>query len=429
MLRTHYSNEVPKKNGTKVKLAGWAERVRVLGKIAFLVLRDRYGRIQVTTKDPKMIEKFKEITMESFIVVEGEVKLNKEAPNGLEIIPSEVEIISKAHVPLPLDLSGKIESTLKKRLDWRFIDLRQQKHFAIFLLQSEIVHILEEFMQRNGFIRVFTSRLTNVATEGGADYFPVKYFDKQAFLVQSPQLYKESLLAAGYDRVYDVGFVYRAEPHHTPRHLCEYISFDFEMVTDSMEEIMGLEEEMLRYLFRELKKRCKDILTLYDAKLEFPKKIPRLTLEEINKILKEQGVETEEGDLTPQGERAICEYAKKKWKSEFVFVTEFPFATKPFYVMRKSGDPSKAWSFDLLYRGLEITTGGLREHRYEERVKNIKEKGLDPKQYYHLNFFKYGMPPHGGLAIGVERLTMKILDLPNVREAALLPRDPERLIP
>ncbi len=429
MIRTHYSNEIPKKDGEKVRIAGWVERIRVLGKIAFLVLRDRYGRMQVTTKDPEMIKRLKEVTLESFISVSGEVKLNKEARNGFEIFPTEIEIISKAHVPLPLDLSGKIESTLKKRLDWRFIDLRQERQFKIFLLQSEIVHILEEFMWKNGFIRVFTSRLTNVPTEGGADYFLVKYFDKNAYLVQSPQLYKESVLASGYDRVYDLGFVYRAEPHHTPRHLCEYASFDLEMVTDSMEEIMGFEEEMIRHLFKELKKRVPDILSFFNARIEIPKKIPRLTLEEINKILEKKGVETEEDDLTPQGEKVICEYAKEKWNSEFVFVTEFPFATKPFYVLRKADDPSKAWSFDLLYRGLEITTGGLREHRYEERVKNIKEKGLDPKQFYHLNFFKYGMPPHGGLAIGIERLTMKILGLENVREAALLPRDPDRLIP
>ncbi|MCD6381439.1 MAG: aspartate--tRNA(Asn) ligase [Candidatus Aenigmarchaeota archaeon] len=428
MIRIHYSNEIPKKDGEKVRIAGWVERIRVLGKIAFLVLRDRYGRVQVTTKDPEMIKRLKEVTLESFISVSGEVKLNKEARNGFEIFPTDIEIISKADVPLPLDLSGKIESTLKKRLDWRFIDLRQERQFKIFLFQSEIVHILEEFMWKNGFVRVFTSRLTNVPTEGGADYFLVKYFDKNAYLVQSPQLYKESVLASGYDRIYDLGFVYRAEPHHTPRHLCEYASFDLEMVTDNMEGIISFEEEMIRHLFKELKKRVPDILSFFNARIEIPKKIPRLTLEEINKILEKKGVETGD-DLSPQGEKIICEYAKEKWNSEFVFVTEFPFSAKPFYVLRKAEDPSKAWSFDLLYRGIEITTGGLREHRYEERVKNIKEKGLDPKQFYHLNFFKYGMPPHGGLAIGIERLTMKILGLENVREAALLPRDPERLLP
>ncbi|MBU5678320.1 MAG: aspartate--tRNA(Asn) ligase [Candidatus Aenigmatarchaeota archaeon] len=427
MLRTHYSKDIPKVEGSKVKVAGFVETVREVGKICFLILRDRYGTIQITTKEKNFIKMFKDIPRESFIAIEGNVTLNQEARNGFEIIPTNVEIITKAEKPLPIDFSGKIKTTLEKRIDWRFLDMRNPKNMAIFLLQSEIVALLTEFMHRNNFVRIFTSRLTDAATEGGAEYFKVLYFDKTAYLAQSPQLYKEAILASGIDRVYDIGFVYRAEPHHTPRHLCEYASFDIEMVCKSLDEILDMEENLIKFIFSELNKRCEEILKMYKTKLETPEKIPRIEFKRANKILKSLGIERDPYDLTSEGEKALCNYCKEKYGTSLAFVTEFPFKKKPFYLMKK--DNELCYSFDLLFNGMEITSGGVREHRYEERVKNIIEKGLSPEHYDHLRFWKYGMPPHGGFAIGIERLTLQILGLENIREVTLLPRDPERLKP
>ncbi|NOR85217.1 aspartate--tRNA(Asn) ligase [archaeon] len=427
-----YSNEV--KEGKNVKIAGFVHDKRDIGKLIFLVVRDREGQLQVTFKKgivtDEMFESAKRISKESYVSIIGDVAKNERAPMGVEIKPSEFNILSRAESPLPLDISGKIDSTLDKRLDWRFLDVRSPKVMAVFKLQSEIVTLLNEFMINNKFRRIFTSRITGAATEGGTEYFPIMYFNKEAFLAQSPQLYKESALASGLDRVYEIGFVYRAEPHHTTRHLCEYVSFDFEMTAENMDEILDMEEKMMQYIITELNTRCKDVLELYDIKLKAPKKIPRVTLIEANKILAEEGLDKkliEENDLTPEGERAICAWALKKHKTPFVFITHFPFKKKPFYIM-KDGKKSSL-SFDLLYNGLEITSGGIREHRYDMRVENIKDKGIDPTSFDHLRFFKYGMPPHGGLAIGIERLTEKILGLENVREATLTPRDPDRLNP
>jgi aspartyl-tRNA synthetase len=434
MLRSHYINEI--KPNEKVRLAGHVYEMRDLGKLIFIILRDVSGLLQLVVNKKSVSEETfkttKNLTKENFVVVEGSVVSNDKAPYlGKEVVVSKIDVIAESDAPLPIDVSGKIESTLDKRLDWRFVDMKNPNVLEIFLFQSKLVGFMEEFLRKNRFVRIFTSRITNAATEGGADYFPIMYFDKEAFLAQSPQLYKESVLVSGIDRVYDIGMVYRAEPHHTPRHLCEYVSFDIEMVSESMQDVLEIQQEMLRYAFEKLNKdeQVKEILKKRNIKLEFPKKIPQVSFEEANEILKSVGVATEEHDLTPEGERKLCEYFAKTKKSEFVVVHSFPFKKKPFYLMRHENNPELTYSFDLLYRGLEITSGGQREHRYEERVKNIKDKGLIAEQFDHLRFFKYGMPPHGGLGLGIERLTAQMLNIKNVREASLTPRDPDRLVP
>jgi aspartyl-tRNA synthetase len=429
-MKRLYSNEI--KANQKVNVSGWVHEKRDLGNLIFLTLRDREGMVQITAKKGSVkngiISLMKKINKESLISVKGKTTKNKKAPSGIEIIPSDVEVIAEAEYPLPIDI-GKIESNFDRRQDWKFLDMRRSEILSIFKLQSKIIKFLNDFMNKEGFVRIFSSRLTQSATEGGTDYFPIMYFNKEAFLAQSPQLYKEAVLASGLDKVYEIGFVYRAEPHHTPRHLCEYISYDYEMISESMDEIMNLEEELIKYLFERINKECGDILGIYKTKLKIPNKIPRISLKEANKILKKLKVETDREDLTPAGEKAISEYCKKKYGSSLVFITGYPWKAKPFYTKKNSKDPKTAESFDLLFRGIEITTGGQREHRYKERTKNMKEMGLNPKDFDHLRFFKYGMPPHGGLAIGMERLIMKILNLGNIREASLTPRDPERLTP
>lgn len=428
MIRTHYSTEVPKKEGEKVKVAGFVLNIRDIGKLKFMVLRDRCGEIQVTTKDENIGKQINSISRESFVSVSGSVKLSNQAPGGIEIVPDNMELISPSDSPLPIDISGKLDSNIDKRIDWRFLDMRNPRAMSVFKLQSELVKYINQFMDEKGFVRIFNSRLTSAATEGGTEYFPIIYFEKEAFLAQSPQLYKEASLLSGLDKVYDIGFVYRAEPHHTPRHLCEYASFDVEMVASKLEEILCMEEEIIKYVFRKINETCQNMLGMHEAKLEVPGKIPRITFDEANRILCSLGVETEEYDLTPEGEKELCRYCQEKFNTGLVFVTEFPSKKKPFYTMKKPGS-DKSFSFDLLFNGLEITSGGLREHRYDERVSNIREKGMNPENYDHLRFWKYGMPPHGGFAIGIERLTMQILGLKNVREATLLPRDPTRMTP
>ena len=429
MIREKYTNEI--KIGEEVKIAGWVHDIRDLGKLIFVTVRDREGIVQVTAKggvtDDKLMKKIKTLSKEWIISVVGKAEKNDRAPNSFEIKPKSMEIISESDTPLPIEVTGRIESNPDKRIDWRFLDMRRRESLAGFRLQSEIARAMSEFMEKEGFIRIFSSRLTGAATEGGTEYFPILYFNREAFLAQSPQLSKESVLASGIDRVWEIGMVYRAEPHHTTRHLCEYVSFDFEMVTDQLSDILDVEESLLCYIFEKLKERCKNILDDYKVDLAFPKNIPRLTLDEANKILNKQGIETEPCDLTPEGERGICKYCEKEYNSSFVFITGYPFEKKPFYIM-KDGKKS-SYGFDLLYKGLEITSGGIREHRYKERAANIKEKGINPKDFDHMRFFRYGMPPHGGLGMGLERLTQTILGLENVREASLTPRDPDRLTP
>ncbi len=434
MLRNRYIAEI--KPDEEVKLAGHVYEIRDLGKLAFVILRDPTGLIQVVANrkacGDEVFEKVKNLSKEDFVVVEGKAVANEKAPyGGREVVLSKIEVMAESEAPLPIDVSGKIESTLDKRLDWRFIDMKNPDVLGIFIFQSKLVGYMEEFLRKNRFVRIFTSRVTSAATEGGADYFPILYFNKEAFLAQSPQLYKESVLVSGIDRVYDVGMVYRAEPHHTPRHLCEYVSFDVEMVVTTMKDVLEIQEGMLRYAFEKLNKDelVMKFLEKMGVEITFPKKIPEVSFWEANEILKGLGVETDEHDLTPEGERRLCSYFAENEESEFVLVHSFPFAKKPFYLMRHEDNPEITHSFDLLYRGLEITSGGQREHRYVERVKNIKDKGLAVEQFDHLRFFKYGMPPHAGFGLGIERLTMKMLNLKNVREASLTPRDPERLVP
>jgi len=431
MIRGQYSNEV--KAGKTAKIAGWVHDKRDIGKLIFLVLRDREGTVQVTAKkgdaSKSVFDTIKKVSKESFVKIEGKAVKNDRAPGGVEISPSKFEVIAEADSPLPLEISGKIDSNLDKRLDWKFLDMRRKEVRDIFKLQGKIVKLLDDFMEDHEVVRIFSSRLTGAPTEGGTEYFPLIYFNKEAFLAQSPQFYKEAALASGLDKVYEIGFVYRAEPHHTTRHLCEYVSYDYEMVCESMDEVMDYEEKLIQYIFKRLNKEGKDILDEYKVKLELPKKIPRIPVAEAVKIAKKKGVKTDSHDLSPAAERAVCDHFKKKNGSSLVFIIDYKWKDKPFYVMKQKKDSKLAYSFDLLYEGQEITTGGQREHRYEQLAKQIKERGLKLEDYDHIRFFKYGMPPHGGLGIGLERLVSRILGLENIREASLTPRDPSRLTP
>ncbi|MCL4391598.1 aspartate--tRNA(Asn) ligase [Candidatus Parvarchaeota archaeon] len=420
----------------RVELLGWAESIRNLGGLAFITLRDINGKYQITVSkesNPVIFEKIPEIKNESVIKVVGEKRENAKAVNGYEIIPSDLTVFTSAEQPVPLNLSEKVQSSLDKELDFRFLSLRKPRTAAIFKIQSTVSNAIVKFFEDEGFYQIHSSKIISQATEGGANVFQVLYFDKTAFLAQSPQFYKQMMMAAGFERVFEIGPVFRAEPHHTSRHLTEYTSVDLEMsFIDSYEEIMTVMEKMILRVFKEVKERNKADLELYRIKLEEPKiPFPRIPISEAAEILKKYGNKLkEDGDIDPEGERIMGQYAKEKYGSDFFFLTEFPWSIAQFYHMKQKDNPEVTNRADLIYKGLEITTLAQREHRYDVLIKQLKEKGLDPEKFkFYTDFFRYGVPPHGGSGTGLERIVKQMLNLENVAEATLLPRTPDRLIP
>lgn len=422
--------------GKEYTVAGWVDTVRVHGGVVFIVLRDRTGRIQLVVKRNlarEAWEKARKLSPESVIAAKGVLVESKAATGGREIQVRELEVLNKAD-PLPIDIHDHTKTTLAKRLDWRFLDLRNPRNQLIMLVAAEVARSAREWFIEHGFVEIFTPKIVGSATEGGAEVFSIVYFDKPAFLAQSPQLYKQMGVIAGLERVFEIGPAFRAEPHHTTRHLTEYTSMDFEMgFIDGFEDVMDTVEAVIRHVIRSVLNKYKSRISEYfpNALLEAPKDIPRITIREAYKLLEREGVHVEWGeDLSSEGERKLGEIIEREYGSPLVFVTEYPWKVRPFYTMRKEDEPEWTYSFDLLMRGLEIATGGQREHRYDVLVKQIEEKGLNPKSFeWYLAMFRYGAPPHGGAGIGLERVVMQLLGLTNIREARMLPRDPERLVP
>lgn len=431
MLRTHYSTEVPKKDGEKVKVAGWIKNIRDIGKLKFLILRDKNGEIQITIKDTKIIEQVKSFTKESIVSVNGTVSVNKQAPDGREVIPERIELINKAEIPLPLDLG--IASKLDTRLNWRCLDLRKPENLAIFKIQSKLIEGLLNYFQKKDFIFTFTPTLMGSPSESGADLFPVIFFNKEAYLRQDPMLHRQLMIISGFDKVFEIGPSWRAELSHTTRHLCEHRTCvaEISFITDET-DIIKLEEDVIIHVLKTIKKGCSNELKILDKEIKIPEKpFPELRFPKLYEILEKFDKKIEFGeDYDWESEGLLWNYVKKKYKTDFFFVNRFPFKAKPFYVMRVDDEPTWARSVDLIFKGAELSSGGQREHRYKNLIQNIKEKkmGLENLEWY-TKFFKYGVPPHGGFSIGIERMTKQLLDLKNIREATLFSRDPERLIP
>src|SRR3989344_3532071 len=439
MLRTHTCGELSSKDaGKKVALCGWVETIRVQGKIGFLLLRDRTGITQVFL-NPEQAKEFGNLPVESVVLVNGEVKarpanqVKKEMSTGeIEISTSSLEIISKSETPLPIIIAEQTSTNIDKRLDYRFLDLRRKKIESIFKIRSKVFALTTEFFINEGFINIQTPKLTASGVESGAEEFKIPYFGKTASLAQSPQIYKQMFVVSGLERVYEIGPIFRAEKSHTTRHLTEFVGIDFEMgFIESEEDIMKLIEKYLSYVLTEIQKSCKEELQRLGVVVSVPTKIPRLSLREARKILKEKGkIIPEHEDLDAEGERMIGAYVKEKYKCDFVFMLDYPWTKRPFYHMRPEKDNSVTKSFDLVYKGVEIATGAQREHRLEILEAQCKEKGLDlTKMPFYRDIFRYGCPPHGGVGLGLDRITERLLDLGNIREAILLPRDPERLTP
>ncbi|MCQ5363219.1 MAG: aspartate--tRNA(Asn) ligase [Candidatus Methanomethylicia archaeon] len=437
-IRTHYTSQIkPEDDEKEVVVAGWVHRIRDLGNLKFIILRDREGLIQITLKKgvtaPELIDLAENIKDEYVIAVKGVVKANKIAPKGRELLPLEIEILSRTVSNLPVSVSGKIESNLDTRLDNRVLDLRRPEVLAIFKIQSKLVEGMQDYLREDGFQQIFTPCLMGAASESGAEVFPVVYFNKSAFLRQDPQLHRQLAVISGLDRIYDLGPSWRAEPSHTPRHLCEHRGCAVELgfIRDEY-EVMKVEENLVISGVRKVKEDCKEELEILGKEIEVPSSpFPELKFPQIYEILEEFGKKIPFGeDYDRESEAILAKYVKERYKSDFFFVNRFPFKVKPFYVMRVDEEPQWARSVDLIYKGLEVSSGGQREHRYEKIMEQLREKGISlVGMQWFTEHFKYGAPPHGGFNIGIERMTMQLLDLSNVREAALFPRTPERLLP
>lgn len=434
MQRT-LTTQINKEIGKEVTLLGWIHKLRKLGGISFVVIRDRSGLAQAVIDGTKENDKLKDLTTESVVKITGKVVNEERAPHGAELHDCKIEIISPVKEDIPIAINKKeMNVNIDTLLDNRPITLRNPKQRAIFEIQSAITDEFRKFLEKRNFTEINTPKIVSSGLEtGGAEMFTIDYFKKKAFLSQSPQMYKQIMVGV-YERVFETAYIYRAEKHNTSRHINEYVSLDLEIgFIDSYEEIMDLEEEFLNGLLKRLEESYSENFSMLSSEIPVIKKgIPRMKLSEAQEILeKEYGEKCiGEPDLEPKHEKQICEYATKQLGSEFVFITHYPSKKRPFYTMDDPKSPKETLSFDLLFRGLEITTGGQRIHIYEEYLEKMKSRGMNTKDFEdYLSVFKYGMPPHGGLAIGLERITARLLNLDNVREASLFPRDINRLRP
>jgi nondiscriminating aspartyl-tRNA synthetase len=429
MKRT-YVCDVKETTEESVLVKGWVHKIHDLGKITFLHLRDKTGIIQlVVDKD-----EIKDLRLEMSVEAIGDKVENEKAPGGVELISKGITVIGKAfYDKLPFEVNSyKQKASLEKQLDYRSLSLRSPKTRAVFKIQEEIGDAFRTYLKDLRFSEIHTPKIISSSTEGGSEMFTVNYFNKRAFLSQSPQFYKQMMVGAGFERVFEVGHAYRAELHGTWRHLSEYVSLDVEMgFIEDEYEVMDLEEGFLNYLFKTLKEKCPKELQLYGIELPDKLEIPRMPLAKAQEILLEKfNKKSPVGNIDAEGEVILSKYIKETYDCDFVFLTEYPVSKRPMYAMPDSERPELTKSFDLIYKGLEITTGGQRIHDYDMLAANIRKFGLNPEDFgFYLDSFKYGMPPHGGFAIGLERLTLKILDLENIREATLLPRDLKRLEP
>jgi len=435
MERTYVENVFREKG--KVQIEGFIHEIRDQSKVKFIMIRDVTGIIQCVVKpeQKKIFEEIVKVPRESVIRINGEIKVSKQAPDGAEILVSDYEVLSEADSPLPIAVVDKDSSdvTLPKRLDWRCLSLRSQKSRAIFKIQSKIIEGMQGWLNKNGFIQVFTPALMGVASESGSEVFEVKYFKKKAYLRQDPQLHRQLTIAGGFEKVYDIGASWRAEKSHTVRHLCEHRTCAVELAfIDSEKDVMRIEEQVVISAFEKINKDCKNELKELGIELKIPKApFPEITFPEVYKILEKMGRKIREGeDLDSDAEKLLWKYVQEKYPNvDFYFLNKFPFKKKPFYVMGED-DSLYARSTDLYYKGIEMSSGGQRENRYDKLMENINSKNVNPKSVeWFTKFFKYGVPTHGGFAIGIERLTMVLLGLENVREAVLFPRDTERLTP
>lgn len=430
--------QVGKNIGERVKIAGFVHAIRDQGNIKFLIIRDISGTIQVVVlkNNTEAMKATGTLNLESVVEIIGSAKEEKQAPGGIEIAVEKINVLSLAalQLPIPVVEKGGQKTTQQKRLDFRWIDLRKPENTLIFKVWTLMEQSFREYWTENGYLEIHSPKFMSTPSESGAELFRVEYFDREAYLAQSPQFYKQMAMAAGFEKIFEVGPVFRANPSFTSRHDTEFTGYDAEMsYINSHQELIEEEEKLLVYVLGKIKDKFEEEISHYFGReLVVPTTpFPRLSMKEAKKILHKLKVPSEsEGDLNPEEERKLSEYVKQEFNHEFVFVTEYPVEVRPFYHMRFEEQPTLTKSFDLIWNGVEITTGAQREHRYEILKKQAKEKGLNLKSLqFYLDFFKYGCPPHGGMGIGPSRILMKIINAKNVREVTYLYRGVKRLKP
>lgn len=430
--KSHYNSEVLNLNDEEeVTLGGWVDTIRDTGKTGFVVLRDTTGKIQVVFKKEeiadKLKEKYEELTKESAISIKGRIKKNPIAPHGVEIVPNRLDILSSAD-PLPLDLSRNAKTSIDKRLDYRFLDLRLERNSSIFRIESELIEGFRQYFRKSGFREFFPPLIVAAATEGGSELFSMFYFDREAFLAQSPQLYKEYLTATNLEKVFCVTPVFRAEPYKTTRHLNQFIQVDIEEGFADDEDVMKELENTIYEGISASNKYCKEELEILKKTIEVPQRpFLKYTYSQVIDILKSLDHPLDWGsDLSGPEYRKLQEKFGKSW----YFITKWPATIKPFYAYPAEDDPTLTRSFDLMYGLQEISSGSQRIHEYDMLLEKLKTKGLKSENFsFYLQIRKYGLPPHSGWSIGPERMVTEMLDLGNIREATLFPRDKDRLTP
>ena len=436
MERTYAANV---RGADEIKVCGFVDTIRNKSKMAFIVLKDITGKVQVTVEkneDPELDAAVNSLTPDSVITVIGKaVESEYVRLGGVEIYPKQI-IVESIAAPLPIDREarkGHERSSIDQRIDYRWVDLRTEKNQMLFKVQTKLVAAMREYLLEKNFMEIHTPKLIGAASESGADVFEVKYFDRNAYLAQSPQFYKQMAMASGFERIFEVGPVFRAEKSFTSKHTTEFSGFDLEFsFIESFHDVMQLEAELLTYALGRVKEAYgKEIEEMFGVALEVPTMpFPVMKLNDLyDELEREFGYkvpEEEKGDLTTEAEHLSYDLVKKKFGHEFLFVTDFSAEKRAFYHMRdEQGIPQ---GYDLIWRGVEITTGAQREHRYDVLCQQAKEKGLDEDVKFYTEFFKYGCPPHGGFGLGIDRLTMLLLGM-TIKEAMFIFRGPTRLTP
>ena len=434
MYRSHYSKDITKSDyGKSVTVAGWVEDIRNLGSIAFVILRDKKGTLQITVlkkKNHEIFEKLTSLSRESVISVKGLCKKNDKVRNGYEILPETFKILSVSETPLPLGIVDKVESDFDTRLDNRVIDLRKPETQAMFKIRNAVIAAVHDYLRSQNFIEVHTPKIIASSSEGGTDVFRLKYFEKEAFLAQSPQLYKQMLMATGLDRVYEIAWYFRAEEHNTRRHLNESTAVDLEMAfIKDEEDVMKVLENLVYNMWKRASER-KDELDILGKKITVPSlPFKRLKYDDVIKKFNKKGCcgIAWGQDLGSEEEKLLGDIMKEEGH-DFYFITRYPLEAKPFYTMPEGNKHSRG--FDLECKGVEIASGSQRIHDEKLLKERLKACGLNPKDFEsYLKAFRYGMPPHGGFGFGIERFLMELLDIKNIRECILFPRDRTRLTP
>jgi aspartyl-tRNA synthetase len=436
MLNRSKISELKSQQAGPVTIGGWVETLRDQKRIQFIIIRDESGSVQVTyprpSEEDSLADQVSALTHGSFVIVKGQLKHDERVKlGGIEILLEGLEVVSASLPDSPI----AEDTSIDKRLDWRFIDFRRPELNLMMQVQTTIEQAWREHWLANDFVEIHSPKLMASPSESHAELFKLEYFEGHAYLAQSPQFYKQMAMSAGLNRVFEIGPVFRADPSFTSRHATEFVSIDMEMSwIDSHEDVMSFQEELMVKAITAVKqKHGERIKELYEIDIEIPSTpFPRIPLAEAHEIIEKRGykVPRTDGDLDPEGERQISQYAKEELGHEFVFLTDYPKHIRPFYHMRHEDNDALTKSYDLIWKGTEITTGAQREHRIEVLEAQAKDKGLDPEGLeFYMDFFRYGVPPHGGFGMGLTRVVMLMLELPNIREASFLFRGPNRLQP